>query len=102
MCVAALFLTGQRGADSVLLAGCVGTRLGLVMKAPRALCLRRSSSGDAGGVRDSVCIGRVGAVLSHAVWAHRGVPAGAQMEGGAAEMRRGSEAGGMIGLPLVT
>lgn len=89
------------GADSVLLAGCVGTRLGLVMKSPRALCLRGSRSGDAGGVRDTVSISGVGAVLYHAVWAHGGVHSGAEVEGGAAKMRGRSEARGVIGLPLV-
>lgn len=109
VCVAALFLARQGGAGSVLLAGCSGTGLGLVVKPPRALCLRgsssssSSSSGDAaGGVRDTVGVSGVGAVLHHAVWAHRGVHSGAEVEGGAAKMGGGREARGVVGLPPVT
>lgn len=102
MCVAALFLACQGGAGSVLLAGCPGTRLGLVVKSPRALCLRGSCSGDAGGVGDTVGISGVGTVLDHAVRAHGGVHSGAEVEGGAAKMGGGCEARGVVGLPLVT
>lgn len=109
MCMTAFFFTDKRCVGSALLVGCVEAGLGLIVRcvSPRALSLRRGGSYSwyTGGIRDTICISRIGTALHHAVRCQRSihswVEVGLSSKWGAAEARGWGEARGTIWLPLV-